>query len=44
MSRVLHTASLHDMLDRFRSGDVTALDELIRHSEEHLQLFRSRAG
>jgi RNA polymerase sigma-70 factor (ECF subfamily) len=42
MSPELHTTSLHDMLDRFRSGDATALDELIRRSEERLRLLARR--
>jgi RNA polymerase sigma-70 factor (ECF subfamily) len=42
MSRVLHTASLHDMLDRFRSGETTALDELLLLSEVRLRLLVRR--
>jgi RNA polymerase sigma factor (sigma-70 family) len=37
MSQDLGTASLHDMLARFRGGDTAALDELIRRTGERLE-------
>jgi RNA polymerase sigma-70 factor (ECF subfamily) len=37
MTRDLRTASLHDMLVRFRDGDEAALDELIRRTAERLE-------
>jgi RNA polymerase sigma-70 factor (ECF subfamily) len=37
MTDPLHTASLHDMLARFRGGEPTALDDLIRRTGERLK-------
>src|SRR5438270_697442 len=38
----LDTTSLHDLIARFRSGETSALDSLIRRTEQRLELFARR--
>lgn len=45
MDRDLHTASLHDMVDRHRKGDRAALDALVRRTQKRLeQLAKKMLG
>ena len=38
----LHTASLHDLVARYRAGDGSALDALVRRTGDRLEMFARR--